>query len=110
MCRSRGEVSNEYFLAKSASIQPRRSPPKFQVSFPPRQLSFTYVSHTRREVAAVGRALATRDALLKDLVGEVGRKLAAPVPEGSSGLSENGLAKFRFDTAENEPCKVCRTP
>ena len=29
MCRSRRELSNEYLLAKSASIQPRTSPSKF---------------------------------------------------------------------------------
>ena len=36
------------YLQKSASIQPRTSPPKFQVSFPPRKLSFIDASHPRR--------------------------------------------------------------
>ena len=33
LCRSRRELSNEYLLAKSASIQPRTSPSKFGEKF-----------------------------------------------------------------------------
>ena len=44
-CRSCQEFSREYMLAKSASIQPRTDPPKFQVSLPPKQFGFILISH-----------------------------------------------------------------
>ena len=46
--RSRQELSNELLsirLQNLASIQPRTSPPKIQISFPPRQFDFISVSH-----------------------------------------------------------------
>ena len=36
------------YLQKSASIQPRTSPPKFQLSYPARKFSFTLQSHRGR--------------------------------------------------------------
>ena len=55
-CKSGLELSNEYlllsiYLQKSASIQPRTSPPKFQISFPPRKFSFISVSDRGRAAA-----------------------------------------------------------
>ena len=47
MCRSCRSKSfpTSICMQKSASIQPRTSPPKFQISFPPRQFNFISVSH-----------------------------------------------------------------
>ena len=62
--RSRQVLSNEYFLrnlASIVSIQPRTSPQKFQISFPPRQFNFISVSHRFWRTRRLGRTRSRRD-------------------------------------------------
>ena len=103
------------YLQNFVSIQPRTSPVKFAASRDSPRHSPSPRTHRRRaRTPRPSPATATRH---RRSPPRMPRNGPADSPSHHSVESKSRrelskaylLAKFRFDTAENEPCKVCRT-